>query len=35
MLVRLTSAGDCVLNEEHLLEGQLGRTRDVRVDASG
>lgn len=35
MLVRLTLAGDCVASEQHLLEHQLGRIRDVRVNPSG
>ncbi len=35
MLVRLTLGDDCVLEEKHLFKHQLGRLRDVRVDASG
>ena len=35
MLVRLGMEGDAVIEEERLFEGQLGRIRDVRVDAEG
>jgi aldose sugar dehydrogenase len=33
MAIRLTLAGDCVISEQHLVEHQLGRIRDVAVDA--
>jgi glucose/arabinose dehydrogenase len=35
MVVQLTLSDDCVLQEERLLKHQLGRIRDVRVDATG
>lgn len=35
MVVQLTLAENCVLTEQRLLRHQLGRIRDVRVDASG
>ena len=35
MVVQLTFADNCVLSEQHLLRHQLGRIRDVRVDANG
>ncbi len=35
MLVHLTLAGNCVVTEERLLRHQLGRIRDVRLDANG
>ena len=35
MVVQLTLADNCVLSEQHLLRHQLGRIRDVRVDANG
>ena len=33
MVVQLTLADNCVLTEQRLLRHQLGRIRDVRVDA--
>jgi glucose/arabinose dehydrogenase len=35
MVVQLTLADNCVLTEQRLLRHQLGRIRDVRVDAAG
>jgi aldose sugar dehydrogenase len=35
MVVQLDLAGNCVFGERHLFKNQLGRIRDVRVDASG
>jgi aldose sugar dehydrogenase len=35
MVVQLTLAENCVLTEQRLLRHQLGRIRDVRIDASG
>jgi glucose/arabinose dehydrogenase len=35
MIVQLTLADNCVLIEQRLLRNQLGRVRDVRIDASG
>jgi glucose/arabinose dehydrogenase len=35
MVVQLDLAGNCVLGEHHLFKNQLGRIRDVRIDASG
>jgi glucose/arabinose dehydrogenase len=35
MVVQLTVADNCVLTEQRLLRHQLGRIRDVRVDATG
>jgi glucose/arabinose dehydrogenase len=35
MLVRLTLEGDTVVDEERMLEGKLGRIRDVRVGPDG
>jgi glucose/arabinose dehydrogenase len=35
MLVRLEIEGDRVVHEEHLLKGQFGRVRDVRVGPDG
>jgi glucose/arabinose dehydrogenase len=35
MVVQLTLADNCVLTEQHLLRHQLGRIRDIRIDASG
>ena len=35
MLVRLTLEGEKVLNEERLLQGRLGRIRDVRMGPDG
>jgi len=35
MVVQLTLAQNCVLTEQRLLRHQLGRIRDVRIDASG
>jgi aldose sugar dehydrogenase len=35
MVVQLTLADNCVLTEQRLLRHQLGRIRDVRIDATG
>ncbi len=35
MVVQLTLADNCVLTEQRLLRHQLGRIRDIRVDATG
>ena len=35
MVVQLTLAENCVLTEQRLLRHQLGRIRDVRIDANG
>ncbi len=35
MVVQLSLADNCVLSEQRLLQHQLGRIRDVRVDAAG
>jgi glucose/arabinose dehydrogenase len=35
MVVQLTLSDNCVLREQRLLRHQLGRIRDVRVDANG
>jgi glucose/arabinose dehydrogenase len=35
MLVRLTLSGEKVLKEERLLQGRLGRIRDVRMGPDG
>lgn len=35
MLVRLRLRGEQVIEEEHLLKGELGRIRDVRVGPDG
>ncbi len=35
MVVQLSLADNCVLTEQRLLRHQLGRVRDVRIDASG
>ena len=35
MVVQLSLAENCVLTEQRLLRHQLGRIRDVRIDASG